>query len=234
MAVGSTYVLRDKQEEAVRMTLDYHANRSARRARRKFLWNAKPRFGKTLTTYDLIRRMKQKAGRPIHVLIVTNRPSIANSWYEDFERYIGWQTGFRFVSDNDALRDKPHVMTRQQFVKWISTPGALDGFDGQICFESLQGLKGSVYFGGNFNKLEWMSKLKWDLLVIDESPRGCGHQAHRPRLRQHPAALHPPPLGHALQGHCRGAVCPGANLQLELCRGAGGQGVVGQPGPQPL
>ena len=167
MTVGSSYVLRDKQEEAVRMTLDYMNQATGSR---KFLWNAKPRFGKTLTTYELIRRMK--GDKPLNVLIVTNRPSIANSWYDDFERFIGWQTGFRFVSDNDALRDQRDVMTRQQFVQWINTPGNHEGFDGQICFESLQGLKGSVYFGGTYNKLEWMKKLKWDLLVIDEAHEG--------------------------------------------------------------
>ena len=166
MTVGSTYVLRDKQEEAVRKTLDY----MQRGRGDKFLWNAKPRFGKTLTAYELIRRIRED--KPLNVLIVTNRPSIANSWYDDFERFIGWQTGFRFVSDNDALRERRDVMTRQQFVKWISTPGARDGFDGQICFESLQGLKGSVYFGGNYNKLEWMRQLKWDLLIIDEAHEG--------------------------------------------------------------
>ena len=169
--VGSSYVLRDKQEEAVQSTLAYiKKSVSLDPDKRKFLWNAKPRFGKTLTTYELIRRMK--GDKPLNVLIVTNRPSIANSWYDDFERFVGWQTGFRFVSDNDALRDKRDVMTCQQFVKWINTPGAHDGFDGQICFESLQGLKGSVYFGGTYNKLEWMRQLKWDLLVIDEAHEG--------------------------------------------------------------
>lgn len=169
--VGSSYVLRDKQEEAVENTLDYIKQTSAVNSEVcKFLWNAKPRFGKTLTTYELIKRMRGE--KPLNVLIVTNRPSIANSWYEDFEKYVGWQTGFRFVSENDALRDKPDVMSREQFVKWINTPGAHDGFDGQICFESLQGLKGSVYFGGKYNKLEWISKLNWDLLVIDEAHEG--------------------------------------------------------------
>lgn len=171
MEIGSSYVLRDKQEEAVRLTLDYmRRTTSSDAAMRKFLWNAKPRFGKTLTTYELIRRMK--GDKPLNVLIVTNRPSIANSWYDDYERFISWQTGFRFVSDNDALRDQPHVMGHQEFVKWICTPGNRDGFDGQICFESLQGLKGSVYFGGNYNKLEWIKQLHWDLLVIDEAHEG--------------------------------------------------------------
>ena len=173
MAVGSSYVLRDKQEEAVRNTLNYMRKAASIDAsKRKFLWNAKPRFGKTLTTYELIRRMRKEYKRAVNVLIVTNRPSIANSWYDDFERFIEWQTGFRFVSDNDALRDAQDVMACQQFVKWISTPGAHDGFDGMICFESLQGLKGSVYFGGTYNKLEWIKQLKWDLLVIDEAHEG--------------------------------------------------------------
>lgn len=169
--VGSSYVLRDKQEEAVQMTLDYIRKTATLDAdKHKFLWNAKPRFGKTLTTYELIRRMK--GDKPLNVLIVTNRPSIANSWYEDYARYIGWQTGFRFVSDNDAMRDLPDVMNHDQFVKWICAPGNRDTFDGQICFESLQGLKGSVYFGGNYNKLEWIKSLHWDLLIIDEAHEG--------------------------------------------------------------
>ena len=169
--VGSSYVLRDKQEEAVQMTLDYIRKTATLDAdKRKFLWNAKPRFGKTLTTYELIRRMK--GDKPLNVLIVTNRPSIANSWYDDYARYIGWQTGFRFVSDNDAMRDLPDVMNHDQFVKWICAPGNRDTFDGQICFESLQGLKGSVYFGGNYNKLEWIKSLHWDLLIIDEAHEG--------------------------------------------------------------
>ena len=169
--VGSSYVLRDKQEEAVQMTLDYMRKTATLDAdKHKFLWNAKPRFGKTLTTYELIRRMK--GDKPLNVLIVTNRPSIANSWYDDYARYIGWQTGFRFVSDNDAMRDLPDVMNHDQFVKWICAPGNRDGFEGQICFESLQGLKGSVYFGGNYNKLEWIKSLHWDLLIIDEAHEG--------------------------------------------------------------
>jgi len=40
------------------------------------LWNAKPRFGKTLTTYQLMRTLDVR-----RVLIVTNRPAIADSWF---------------------------------------------------------------------------------------------------------------------------------------------------------
>ena len=51
----------------------------------EFIWNAKPRFGKTLAAYDLTKRLKAKK-----VLIVTNRPAIANSWYDDFKKIIDW------------------------------------------------------------------------------------------------------------------------------------------------
>ena len=65
------------------------------------LWNAKPRFGKTLTTYDLMRKMDVR-----RVLIVTNRPAIANSWFDDFTRFIGHQTTYRFVSESPSLSER--------------------------------------------------------------------------------------------------------------------------------
>ena len=99
--------------------------------------------------------------------MVTNRPSIANSWFDDFDKFIVWQTNFKFVSETDALKNRP-VLSRDEFINTIS-----DGKEyGQIAFESLQGLKGSVYFGGNYDKLKWISELNWDLLVIDEAHEG--------------------------------------------------------------
>ena len=157
-----SYKLRDEQQKAVDMTLAYLKDNNGEG---KFLWNAKPRFGKTLTTYDLIKQMKAR-----NVLIVTNRPSIANSWYDDFEKYMAGQTGYLFVSDNESLRGRQGVMTRDMFIKWL--PNRDENFAGQISFESLQGLKGSVYFGGNYNKLEWIKNLRWDLLIVDESHEG--------------------------------------------------------------
>lgn len=154
------YQLRNEQEAAVTMTLDYAINHQ----NGEFLWNAKPRFGKTLTAYDLARRMEAQK-----VLVVTNRPSIANSWFDDFETFIAWQTNYRFVSTTDSLRERP-VLTRDKFLKISSTP---DGkYPGCIAFISLQDLKGAICFGGTFNKLKWVKDLKWDLLVIDEAHEG--------------------------------------------------------------
>lgn len=156
---GTQYELRQEQQQAVDQTVSYflkHGEGS------EFLWNAKPRFGKTLTTYDLVRQMNMQ-----NILVVTNRPSIANSWFDDFDKFIAWQTNFKFVSETDALKKRP-VLSRSEFIETIS-----DGKEyGQIAFESLQGLKGSVYFGGNYDKLKWISDLEWDLLVIDEAHEG--------------------------------------------------------------
>ena len=153
------YTLRREQAEAVEMTAAYIA---AGKKPREFLWNAKPRFGKTLATYDLVRRIQAK-----NVLIVTNRPSIANSWYDDFVKFIGWQTKYRFVSETEALSDR-NTLSREQFVNLLDDDEKIR----MLAFESLQGLKGSCYFGGSYDKLKWIGDIKWDLLVIDEAHEG--------------------------------------------------------------
>lgn len=156
-----TYTLRKEQQEAVIMTKEYFENGGS-----EFLWNAKPRFGKTLASYDLVCEMGFTK-----VLIVTNRPSIANSWADDFHRFIGWRDNLCFVSDTDALKDKPGVMTIDEYTKAIMPHDDAD-LKGMVAFESLQGLKGSVYFGGDYKKLKWMSDLEFDLLIVDEAQEG--------------------------------------------------------------
>ena len=157
---GSQYELRKEQKDAVDKTMSYfirHGEGS------EFLWNAKPRFGKTLTTYDLAREMKLR-----NILVVTNRPSIANSWFDDYEKFIGWQTKYYFVSETDALRDRASLSRKE----YLDTIAKSNEDAGQIAFESLQGLKGSMYFGGEYDKLKWIADTPWDLLVVDEAHEG--------------------------------------------------------------
>lgn len=168
---GCTYDLRREQQAAVDMTAAYFEQGGT-----EFLWNAKPRFGKTLTAYDLILRMGFTK-----VLIVTNRPSIANSWADDFAKFIGWRGTLSFVSDTDALKGRADVMSRDDYVN-----SQLHGTSekGMVAFESLQGLKGSRYFGGTYDKLSWMVKeytdgygktkhgVDFDLLIVDEAHEG--------------------------------------------------------------
>ena len=159
---GFEYILRDEQMAAVEKTLSFaKANHGG-----EFLWNAKPRFGKTLATYDLTRKLGAK-----NILIVTNRPAIANSWFDDYEKFIAWQTDYRFVSTTDSLRERP-VFTREEYLDLLLKPDEEKSGLRQIAFVSLQDLKGSIYFGGIFDKLEWVKCVKWDLLVIDEAHEG--------------------------------------------------------------
>src|SRR5699024_2954399 len=152
------YVLRNEQQQAVEKTLEYY---HSDHEEKEFLWNAKPRFGKTLTTYDFIRNLKTK-----NVLIVTNRPAIANSWFDDFQKFIAWQEPhMKFVSETDALRGK--AMSRQQYIDHLDT--TTHSNPSQIAFISLQDLKGAKFAGGSYEKLEWVSGLDWDVLVIDEA-----------------------------------------------------------------
>lgn len=157
----SDYSLRNEQRTAVQLTLDYY---NSGQEPREFLWNAKPRFGKTLTAYDFVRKINAT-----NVLIVTNRPAIANSWFDDFKKFISWQElGMKFISETDALKDK--ALSRDDFVEFVNSTDHEK--PSQITFISLQDLKGAKFAGGNYDKLQWVAQLNWDLLIIDESHEG--------------------------------------------------------------
>lgn len=152
------YTLRREQEQAVEQTAKFYESSH----NGEFLWNAKPRFGKTLSVYDFCKRINATS-----ILIVTNRPAIANSWYSDYAHFLGEQSGYRFVSETDSLKGKPHVLNRAEWLACDKT-----NIIGFIEFVSLQDLKGSLYFGGHFDKLKEIQDLKWDVLVIDEAHEG--------------------------------------------------------------
>jgi len=164
------YILRAEQEEAVKKTLLYRNSHE----KGEFLWNAKPRFGKTLAVYDFCKRIEAET-----VLIVTNRPAIANSWYSDYMQFVGIDSNYYFVSEVDALKGKPNVLSREEYQNVL-----LNFKDDTklIEFVSLQDLKGSMYFGGHYDKLRELSNRKdekgnrigveWDILVIDEAHEG--------------------------------------------------------------
>lgn len=164
------YKLRQEQQEAVDATLYYY--KTGDDERHEFLWNAKPRFGKTLATYDFIRKINATnvaKNVDTNVLVVTNRPAIANSWFDDFKKFISWQeTNFRFISETDALKNK--AMSRAEFLNEVQAKD--NELLTQITFISLQDLKGAKFADGKHDKLEWVGVLHWDLLVIDEAHEG--------------------------------------------------------------
>lgn len=151
-----SYSLREEQIKAVNETKNYFDNHSEEEP--EFLWNAKPRFGKTLTAYDLCKKLNAKK-----ILIVTNRPAIANSWYDDYVKFLGTESGYYFISSVDAVQGKPFAVLRKNL------PSDAKGY---IEFISLQDLKGSIHFGGNIDKLAHIKEINWDLLIIDEAHEG--------------------------------------------------------------
>lgn len=164
-AQGTQYQLREEQADAVVRTLAYM---KSGKEPADFLWNAKPRFGKTLSTYDFVRKGGFK-----RVLIVTNRPAIANSWYDDFIKFIKWQEpDMFFISGTDSLKNSG-ALSREEYLKVVS--GSSDEVRNnikQMAFVSLQDLKGADSFGGDIEKLAWVADTKWDLLVVDEAHEG--------------------------------------------------------------
>lgn len=156
-----SYALRAEQERASEVTADYarlHENA-------EFLWNAKPRFGKTLTAYDLCKRLGART-----VLIVTNRPAIANSWYDDYVKFLGIESGYHFVSSAGSIAKHAFVKSREEYLAYMRNNP--DGAKNCITFVSLQDLKGAERFGGGYPKLEWIADINWDILIIDEAHEG--------------------------------------------------------------
>lgn len=159
------YKLRDEQAQAVNSAYNYFKSHK----NGEYLWNCKPRFGKTLSAYDLCMQLDAK-----NILIVTNRPAIANSWYQDYETFFGPHSGYLFVSSVDGIKDRKYVLSRTEYLAKLNDLDA-DNVKGCIEFVSLQDMKGSIYFGGRYDKLSEISAeqgMTWDLLIIDEAHEG--------------------------------------------------------------
>lgn len=115
-----------------------------------FLWNAKMRFGKTFTAYQLARKMGWRK-----VLVLTFKPAVQNAWEEDLKCHIDFK-GWQFISPGglsyeDADKKKPLV-----------------------CFGSFQDYLGkNKSTGGIKTKNEWVHATNWDCVILDEYHYGA-------------------------------------------------------------
>lgn len=113
----------------------------------RFLWNAKMRFGKTFTSYQLARRMGWK-----RILVLTFKPAVETAWEEDLKTHVDF-AGWQFISSrnpefayDDANKLKPIV-----------------------CFGSFQDYLGrNRNTGGIKSKNEWVHAIHWDGVIFDE------------------------------------------------------------------
>ena len=133
--------LRPEQEAAVEQTQRVFKKKD------RMLWNAKMRFGKTLTSLQLV---KNEAFQ--RVLIMTHRPVVADSWFDDFKKMKMSADGYDYGSVNQGETLENLKRGEKPFVY----------------FASIQLLR---YNGGQTN-LKDFSDVDWDLIIIDEAHEG--------------------------------------------------------------
>lgn len=142
-----TFGMRGEQLEAVKKTFAYYHSIWAEDANAapRFLWNAKMRFGKTFTAYQLAKKLKAR-----RVLVLTFKPAVEDAWQTDLKNHTdfdGWQYLSR-ASNSD--------------------PTQMDGKQPLVYFGSFQDLLGREAAGNIKSCNEWLHTMNWDLVVFDE------------------------------------------------------------------
>ncbi|MCC7438561.1 MAG: DEAD/DEAH box helicase family protein [Armatimonadetes bacterium] len=151
-----TFPMRSEQAEAVRKTHAYFHSiwREDMHAVPRFLWNAKMRFGKTFTTYQLAKKLKAK-----RVLVVTFKPAVEDAWQNDLESHTDFE-GWQYLSKKSGI-----------------APTAIDRSKPVVYFGSFQDLLGRDAAGNIKSKNEWLHNVEWDLVVFDEYHFGAWRES---------------------------------------------------------
>lgn len=136
------FKMRPEQESAVEKTL---AHFQSTNEVSHFLWNAKMRFGKTFTAYQLAKKMKAKK-----VLVLTFKPAVENAWEEDLMMHKDFE-GWQFYSGKSTLEFENLDMNKPL-----------------VCFGSFQDFLGKNSAGGIKAKNEWVHTTNWDIVIFDE------------------------------------------------------------------
>ncbi|WP_285247499.1 DEAD/DEAH box helicase family protein [Pseudarthrobacter sp. efr-133-R2A-89] len=142
-----TFMPRAEQAQAVKRTRDYFHSvwQEDMHAVPRFLWNAKMRFGKTFTAYQLAKSLGAT-----RVLVVTFKPAVEDAWQTDLESHSDFD-GWQYMSKQSGVdplavaKDKPLVY-----------------------FGSFQDLLGRDKAGNIKAKNQWVHEINWDLVIFDE------------------------------------------------------------------
>ncbi len=138
-------IFRPEQKEAIKKTIARYKHDT------KMLWNAKMRFGKTLTALEVAKQMGFK-----RTIIITHRPVVSDGWFEDFGK---------------IFYDKPEYFFGSK-TKGKTISDLLKHDNNFVYFASMQDLRGSDKVGGNFDKNDDIFKTDWDFVVVDEAHEG--------------------------------------------------------------
>lgn len=142
-----TFPMRDEQAAAVDQTYEYFQSRWQQDANAvpRFLWNAKMRFGKTFTSYQLAKKLGAK-----RVLVLTFKPVVADAWRTDLESHVDFD-GWQYLSGNSGYDSRK-----------------IDEAKPLVYFGSFQDLLGRDKFGNIKAKNERLHTINWDLVIFDE------------------------------------------------------------------
>ena len=154
---------RPEQENAIKETVSYFSKEYKDTTKGKsFLWNAKMRFGKTLSGLEVAKRMGFKS-----TLIITHRPVVDKGWHDDFKKIFGVGTDYeyatRMMEDNESKGDFYHL------AKLVDA-----GKKRLIFFVSMQFLRLSTLVGGKNNDplKKAIMNYDWDFVMVDEAHEG--------------------------------------------------------------
>lgn len=137
-------VFRPEQKEAIKRTVSQFKKGN------RMLWNAKMRFGKTLSALEVIKQSGFKK-----TIILTHRPVVNDGWYEDFTK-IFYDTDYLYGSKLNGYS-----------VDDLNKKGK-----GFVYFASIQDLRGSEIVGGKFGKNTEIFNTVWDCVIVDEAHEG--------------------------------------------------------------
>lgn len=142
-------VFRPEQRDAIEKT-----EKQFRRSN-QMLWNAKMRFGKTLSALQVVEDMGFR-----RTLILTHRPVVDDGWYDDFHKIFYDRRDFAYGSRNKG----------ESFAS-LEARAKAEGLH-YTYFASMQDLRGSEQVGGKFDKNNEIFSTRWDLLIVDEAHEG--------------------------------------------------------------
>lgn len=146
----SPIVFRPEQRAAIDKTLDRFKKGN------QMLWNAKMRFGKTLSALQVVK----EHGDFRRVLILTHRPVVDAGWFEDFGKIFYDNDEYAYGSKTNG--DSFTSLERR----------ARRGECRYVYFASMQDLRGSELVGGNFDKNNDIFSTPWELIIVDEAHEG--------------------------------------------------------------
>ena len=150
-------ILRNEQRAAINQTKTRFAEGD------QMLWNAKMRFGKTLTALQLFKELSQAEPKQYRrMLILTHRPVVNDGWFDDFHKiFFEVATPYMYGSktSGNSFQNLEAKLKADKECRYVY-------------FASIQDLRGSSFVGGKFQKNDELFSAHWDLLVIDEAHEG--------------------------------------------------------------